>query len=319
MGNQQAKVLALDFGGTKLAAAVVDISSGELCSLVRENTPVEGKAEASIQMMFAMGKKALAQCGLEKPARVGISFGGPVALGRKTVLMSNHVTGWENMPLPQMAADYFLAPAAMDNDANAAALGAWWFDAHAEPDGMVYIQISTGIGSGLILNRQLYRGGCLAGELGHITMVENGPLCVCGKHGCLESFSAGWAIARDGQEAFKRSAKDSPLYTLCAGNPQLIDARLVVQAYRLGDEAAKAVITKAFTILGIAIAIVISLVDPQMIILGGGVARSEEEMRSIVEAVVKKELHPLLRNRCKLSFSRLEGKETLLGAALLEE
>jgi glucokinase len=319
MGDQQTQVLALDFGGTKLAAAVVDTSSGELCSLVKESTPIEGKADASIQLMFSMGKKALAQCSLEKPTRVGISFGGPVALDRKTVLMSNHVPGWEDMPLPQMAADYFHAPAAMDNDANAAALGSWWFDARAEPDCMVYIQISTGIGSGLILNRQLYRGGCLAGELGHITMLENGPLCVCGKHGCLESISAGWAIAREGQEAFKQVPNDSPLYMLCDGNPQRIDARLVVQAYRLGDEAAKAVITKAFTALGIAIANVISLLDPQMIILGGGVARAEAEMRSVVEAVVTKELHPLLKNRCKLSFSRLEGKETLLGAALLEE
>ena len=319
MNTDNPKVLSLDFGGTKLSAAVINVKSGEICSLVKHATPSQGGAKTSIQKMFEIAKQALIQCNLTSPSRVGISFGGPVALDRKTVLMSNHVAHWEGIPLPQMASDVFICPAAMDNDANAAALGSWWFDAKREPDYMIYIQISTGIGAGLILNRHLYRGRSLAGELGHITMLHNGPQCMCGKQGCLESLSAGWAIARVAREVLTLVTPESPLYRICGGDEEKIDARMLIQAANDGDTAAKTAVTYAFTMLGIAIANVISLFDPQVVMLGGGVARAEAEMRAVLEPVIERELHPLFKDRCTLRFSQLEGKETLLGAALLEE
>ena len=269
--------------------------------------------------MFEMGAQALQQCTLAIPARVGISFGGPVNLDRKAVLMSNHVADWEGIPLPRLATQAFGCPAFMDNDANVAALGSWTYDVNCGPDNMVYLQVSTGIGSGIILDRKLYRGGGLAGEVGHITVIPGGPECVCGKRGCLESLCAGWAIARAGREALQKTTENSPLYQLSRGDPNLVDAHLVIDAARAGDPLAIEVTSQAFTALGIAIANVISLFDPQMIILGGGVTRAEAEMRAVLEPVITKELHPLFADRYQLSFSKLNGKETLLGAALLQE
>jgi len=269
--------------------------------------------------MFDMGRQALEECGLSTPARVGISFGGPISADRKEVLMSCHVAGWEGVPLPKLASEAFDCPAEMDNDANAAALGSWYFDTHTEPDDMVYVQISTGIGSGLILNRNLFRGGGMAGEIGHITVIPDGPECMCGKRGCLESLCAGWALARDGREALEKASKDSALYQLCEGDPSQIDVQLLIQAARRGDSQAKAIVNRAFTALGIAIANVISLLDPQVIVLGGGVARAEKEMRAVLDPVIRRELYPPFRERYKLRFSHLNGKETLLGAALLHE
>ena len=319
MTPKKTKVLALDFGGTKLAAAVVDRATGEISALVRRPTPRLQGAPACMETMFDMGKQALNKSGLTAPAQVGISFGGPVSTDRKKVLMSSHVAGWEGVLLPERAEQVFHCPAVMDNDANAAALGSWHFDAHCEPDNMVYIQVSTGIGSGLILNRGLYRGGGIAGEFGHLTMVPDGPKCMCGKRGCLESVCAGWALARDGREALKTASNKSALYQLCRGNPLQMDAKLLIQAARMGDSQANAIVKRAFTALGIAIANVILILDPQIIMLGGGIAKAESEMRAVLEPVITRELHPSFKERCKLQFSHLDGKETLLGAALLHK
>ena len=319
MAGSENKVLALDFGGTKLAAAVVDLANGRFCAEVRRPAPTPASASESIRAMFAMGREALNECGLETPAKVGISFGGPVSGDRKTVLMSNHVPDWEGIALPRLAEEAFGCLVFMDNDANAAALGSWTYDANREPDSMVYLQVSTGIGSGLILNRSLFRGGSLAGEVGHMTIFPDGPECVCGKHGCLESLCAGWAFARAGREALQGAKSDSPLFQLSRGTPEKVDARLVIEAARAGDEKAKEITARAFTALGIAIANLISLLDPQKIILGGGVTRAQADMRAVLEPVIDRELHPLFKNRCTLEFSKQNGKETLLGAALLEE
>jgi len=319
MTPSETRVLTLDFGGTKLAAAVVDTRSGEICSFVRRPTPSLQDAAACITAMFDMGRQALKECGLSTPARVGISFGGPVSTDRKEVLMSCHIAGWEGVPLPKLAREAFDCPAEMDNDANAAALGSWYFDAHTEPDNMVYIQVSTGIGSGLILNRNLFRAGGMAGEIGHITVIPEGPKCMCGKRGCLESLCAGWALARDGREALRNASKASILYQLSQGDPLQIDAQLLIQAARKGDSQAKAIVNRAFTALGVAIANVISLFDPQVIMLGGGIARAENEMRAVLDPVITRELYPPFKERYKLQFSHLNGEETLLGAALLHE
>lgn len=319
MNSEPANVLALDFGGTKLAAAVVDPCSGEIRALQRHSTPAKQGARVSIQTMFDLGRQALREAGLVSPTRVGISFGGPVSADRATVLKSNHVADWEGIPLAQLAREAFDCPAVMDNDANAAALGAWGFDANRQPDNMIYIQVSTGVGAGLIFNRAIYRGGALAGEFGHVTVESGGPACACGKHGCVESLCSGWALARDGREALRHASSDSPLFRLSGGMIEKVDARLLIQAAVEDDPLAKAIIDHGFTALGIAIANTINLLDPDLVMLGGGITHAEDAMRSVLIPVLEREVHPLFRSRYKLQFSHLDGKETLLGAALLQD
>jgi glucokinase len=317
MSTPSAPVLALDFGGTKLAAAVVDTASGTILAYQCQTTPPRQGAPASIESMFNLGNQALAEAGMQRPARVGISFGGPVSVDRQQVLVSYHVADWEGKRLPSLAAEAFGCPAAMDNDANAAALGAWGFDALRQPDHLVYIQISTGVGAGLILNRDIFRGGALAGEFGHITMQVGGPPCPCGKRGCVEALCSGWAIARDGLAALPHAASGSPLHRLsqrAAGDP---DARLVLQAAREGDPLAHEIAERAFGALGVAIANVICLLDPQVVMLGGGITQSQDIIRPIIETTLVREVPAMFKDRCQLRFCTLQGRETLLGAALL--
>jgi glucokinase len=205
----------------------------------------------------------------------------------------------------------------MDNDANAAALGEWYFGAGKRVENMIYIQVSTGVGAGLILNGQLFRGNALAGEFGHITILPDGPICVCGRPGCVESMCSGWAIARDGRAAFEVSAVNSPLHQLCNNLADQISAQTVIEAYRQGDLLAQAILEKAFTGLAIGISNMVSLFDPDSVVLGGGVTRAQDVLLQFLNPALEKYLHPLSKNRFALKFSELNGMETLLGAALL--
>jgi glucokinase len=312
-------VLALDLGGTKLASAVINPVSGQFLSFCQSTTPAEKGAAACIQAMFALGQKAVAEAGVSSVARVGISFGGPVSNDRKRVLRSFHVSGWDEIALPQLASEAFGCPASMDNDANAAALGSWTFDARQEPDNMLYIQISTGVGSGFILNRKLYRGQALAGEFGHSTIQPGGPKCTCGKKGCVESVCSGWALAREGRAALLKAEVHSPLYQIASTNNGPLDARLVFQAAREGDASANHILENAFTRLGTAVANLIYLFDPGMIVLGGGLIRSKDLIQPILDKAFEQEVHSLFRERCQIRFSTLEGREPLFGAALLQD
>jgi glucokinase len=311
-------VLTLDFGGTKLAAAVVETKTGKTTALTRKSTPVRQGAEATLNAMIEIGWEALEGCGIkDQITRVGISFGGPVNKDRTTVLHSHHVPEWGGIVLTERIANTFEIPAFMENDANAGAFGEWYFGAGERVENMIYIQVSTGVGAGLILKHQLFRGEALAGEFGHITVFPNGPTCVCGKSGCVESLCSGWAIARDGKEAFKHAAPSSPLWRLSEGKGENVKASTVIEAYREGDLIAKTILEQSFTSLGIGIANIICLFDPEIVVVGGGIARAKDVMMEFLKPALDNYVHHLFKNRYRLKFSELDGQETLLGAALL--
>ncbi len=310
-------VLSLDFGGTKLVAAVVDTQTGKTTALTRKSTPVRHGVEATLNAMIEVGREVLEGCEIkDQIRRVGISFGGPVNKDRTTVLHSHHVQEWDGIVLTERIANTFEIPAFMENDANAGAFGEWYFGAGELVENMIYIQVSTGVGAGLILKHQLYRGEALAGEFGHIAVLPNGPTCVCGKSGCIESLCSGWAIARDGKEAFN-AAPNSPLWRLSEGKEENVKASTVIEVYREGDLIAKTILEQSFTSLGIGIANIICLFDPEIVVIGGGIARAKDVMLEFLEPALDNYVHHLFKNRYRLKFSELNGQETLLGAALL--
>lgn len=307
--------LALDFGGTKLAAALVDCSLGQVIDRERLATPPT--AQESLKMIFAAGNT------LQQKAKachipvigVGISFGGPVSADKKFIGRSMHIPGWEDFPLPQSVSQHFGLPAFLENDANAAAFGEWKFGAGKGFQHMLYIQVSTGIGAGLILKGSLYHGAGSAGEFGHMTIEAEGPLCTCGKHGCVESLASGWAIALAARQVFSDLAEDSILRQNNSAALELIEARHVIEAAHLGDPAAQSILTKAFNKLGIAIANAANLLDPQVIVIGGGLSKAGELlMKPVLETYQK---HILSASPLPIVFSKLGDDAPLLGAAAL--
>lgn len=313
-------VLALDFGGSKLAAAVVEPRRGRIIAKTRQERLPSANAQQSLEQMIALGRGVLQDGQTPSSAllRLGVSFGGPLSRDRRYVLRSMHVPDWESFPLAERLETAFGCRAFMDNDANAAALGEWRFGAGRGLDSLLYIQVSTGIGAGIVVHRRLLRGAGLAGEFGHMTVAPDGPLCVCGKRGCVESFAAGWALARDGRTALVNALLNSPLRKLCGDDPERLDARLVCEAARQGDPIANAILDRAAQALGMTLANAVVLLDPQAVVIGGGVSRSQDVLATRLAAAVSEFLPPMFQGRCPLMFSQLGGDETLLGAALLD-
>ena len=309
--NASDLALVFDFGGTKLAAAVIDVKTGGIIKEERASTPAKQGAEACVQSMLKLGDRLNAG---QKLHGIGISFGGPVTRDRQYCVKSQHVAGWDNYPLIQTFEDHFQLPSAMDNDANLAALGSWVYDAHQKPENFLYIQASTGIGGGLVLKRKLYRGAGIAGEFGHFTVEGSQRACVCGNIGCMETYCAGWGITNQAKEILSTTNphpfwKTIPLAKITAKN--------VFDSIRAGDDTMKTMIEEAFTHFGVALSNAIALVGVEQVILGGGVFQSTDILAPIVVPIVEQNLPPYMKGSCPISFSTLAGRETLLGAALL--
>lgn len=314
-------VLALDFGGTKLAAAVVDVGMGKIISpVIRRQTPVSEGASGTLKSMIECGNQAIASVDQSRSVKaVGISFGGPVSSDRKSVLRSIHVSNWDNVSLVDEISRAFNLPTAMDNDGNVAALGEWWFGGYRHLENLVYVQTSTGVGGGLIIGGQLYRGGGLAAELGHHIIELNGPQCMCGRKGCLESICSGWAIAREGRAALSNETVSPALAQLSQNDPDAVDAFMVFEACRALDPVSLKIVHRALDGLALMIANLVASIDPQVVVIGGGLTRSKDIFEDYFLPVAHDLLHPFFKGRCQIELSTLDGDALLLGAALLTQ
>ncbi|HEU4325202.1 MAG TPA: ROK family protein [Roseiflexaceae bacterium] len=253
-------VLGLDFGGTKLAAGLVDTTSGTLMSSARRPTPPD--AEASLAAMLALAEGLLAGHP-DAPAAVGVSFGGPVEADGRTVRLSMHIPGWEGQPLAERLERALGLPAAVANDGDAAALAEHRFGAGRGVRNLLYLTVSTGIGGGLVVDGRLYRGErAWAGEIGHLLLKPDGPPCPCGRNGCLEALASGLSIARE----MRARRPEQPGVT----------AQQVAEAAAVGDPLARAVWDEAMGWLGVGVASAANLLNPGRVVIGGGLTGAGE-------------------------------------------
>ncbi|MEN6644362.1 MAG: ROK family protein [Armatimonadia bacterium] len=249
-------IIGLDVGGTRLSAALVRLD-GRVLNVARERTPQCG--EAALELLFEMVRdlqqttKALAA----PPAGIGIGFGGPVDFGTQTIVRSHHVEGWKpGLPMARLFAERFGLPVVVDNDANCGGLGETKFGAAHGYRNVLYVNIGTGIGGAVILNGEIHHGAhSTAGEIGHSVVLPGGPVCTCDKCGCLEALSSGSAIGREGR---------------AAGMGE-VTGREVGESALTGEPVAVEVVARAARWLGLAIGNAANLIDPEIIVLGGGV------------------------------------------------
>ncbi|MEH2080259.1 MAG: ROK family protein [Nostoc sp.] len=290
-------ILALDFGGTKLAAATVNIGSRKWLHYERRLSPVDADAKTDLEIMRSLIYSLLQGT---KPAAIGVSFGGPVDASTGTVRLSHHVPGWENIPLKALLEDEFGVSVGVDNDANVAALGEQRFGAGQGYDSLFYITVSTGVGGGWILNGQPWRGaGGMAGEIGHIVVDPAGPVCLCGKRGCVERLASGPYMAQNVREILekepqrRKGLKDKEILRgLVGDNLTLLTGQLVSEAAAAGDDLAKQVLHKAAWALGVGIGNVANLMNPQRFVLGGGVTKAGEDFWQVVRQVARETALP---------------------------
>lgn len=311
--------LTLDFGGTKNACAVfVANGHGEFRveSLERRASPPDPDAKYDYATMLDLAKNVLRG---RTPTAVGVSFGGPVRASRGLVVLSHHVAGWENIPLRARLEGEFATRVVMDNDANAAALGETRFGAGRGCSSILYITVSTGVGGGWVLNGEIYHGATeLAGELGHVVIDPQGPPCVCGRRGCVEQLACGPAIAR---RARARLAREPSLGKLLRArirdNPSLVTALLVNEAALAGDELAREIMQDAASALGFALGNVICLMNPQRIIIGGGVSNAGPHYFETIRTAARANVMPQLRDTVDIVRAELGDQAPLWGALAL--
>ena len=282
-------LLALDFGGTKHAAAVVTAGERHWLAHRRALSAPKPNAIADMNLMRSLIYDVLQG---KQPAAIGVSFGGPVNASTGYVRLSHHVPGWENTPISSLLEAEFGVPVSVDNDANVAALGEHRFGAGQGYDSFLYITVSTGVGGGWILNGRPWRGAeGMAGEIGHIVVDPAGPLCLCGKRGCVERLASGPYIAQQVKECLQQSPERGQVLRTLVGK-EAITAQIVSQAAAQGDELASHVLERAGWALGVGIGNVANLMNPQRFVLGGGVTKSGDRFWEVVRRVAKETALP---------------------------
>lgn len=284
-------LLAFDFGGTKLTAAVILPGTNQWQAHSRAFSPPNADANTDIEIMITLAREVL---GGEKPTAIGVSFGGPVDFTTGTVRLSHHVPGWENVELRSLLESEFNAPTLVDNDANVAALGEHRFGAGQGMKSLFYITVSTGVGGGWILNGKPWRGaGGMAGEIGHTVVDPNGAICLCGKRGCVERLASGLYIAQEVKELLQVQPNQGQiLRDLVSNNLENITSKVTSRAAAQGDNIAIKALEKAAWALGIGIGNTANLVNPQCFILGGGVTKSGERFWEVVRKVARETALP---------------------------
>lgn len=273
-------ILGIDIGGTKTTVGVAD-RYGKLLLHKRIMTPNVLGPTVNIGMIIPAAHEVVIKQG-ERVTAVGIGCGGPLDRKTGTLHKVSNLPGWEGLCLTEVFSDEFGAPAYLDNDATAAALGEARFGAGKGVDSFVYFTISTGIGGGIVLDGTPYRGcGENAAEFGHMKISDEGPECNCGDRGCLEAYASGTAIARIAREGLDAH----PESTL--GRSDEITAESVAAAAAGGDHYAYEVWYGAMRNLGLGVANVVNALNPRRVILGGGVTKAGDMLLEPVREVVR--------------------------------
>lgn len=307
---------ALDIGGTKILAGLID-RRGELLARRRIETLAVRGAEEVIARAGATLHALLHEVGADEAAlqAIGCSVPGPLDSKSGTVIFSPNL-GWREVPFVELLRHQFAVPIAIDDDAHCAALAEWHLGAARGTRSAIYVTISTGIGSGIIIDGRLYSGAHgFAGEVGHITLDRNGPACSCGNSGCFEALASGSAIATRAKETVMSSQKT--MLSTFHENPALLIASEVMQAAAAGDAAAGQIIKTAGEFLGLGLAAVASAFDPEIIVVGGGVVQANDLLLAHARATFAARVIPPLGSLVSIVPAALGEESALHGAALL--
>ena len=300
--EMQGLILALDYGGTQLSAAIVAPGARQWLDLARVPSPPAKDARYDYDTMLALARKLLND---RKPDAIGVSFGGPVDAARGLVLLSHHVPAWENVPLRDRLQKEFGVPVSIENDANVAALGECKFGAGQGCGSLLYVTVSTGVGGGWVLDGTIFHGSdSMAGEIGHtigqppanLETRDRLPLCPCGRYGCVEALACGPAIARDArQRLIAEPNRGAKLRALAQGNLDTVSAETVSRAASDGDELALEVLHDAAHALGFGIGTAVTLINPERVAIGGGVSKSGESWWRAVRESARANTLPQMR------------------------
>ena len=316
-----AKRIGIDVGGTNVKIALVD-DNGK--SIYSNSVPTYAKMgyEYTVNNIKQAIKDLMKETNTTPSDIEGIGFDFPGQVDCKTgvVKLAPNIPGWVNVPIAQMIEDEFHIPTRIDNDVRCAALGELKFGAGRGCENFICITVGTGIGSGIVINGKVVRGATnAAGELGHIKLQMNGgPICGCGDTGCLEAFASGPAIVAMAQEYIK-GGKSTKFREMAAAEGGEITPYMVAKAAEEGDPVAKRIFEIVGEYIGIGLTSVINLLNPERVIIGGGVAESGELLLGPIRKTIKERAMVVAGNAVEIVPAQLGNSAGVIGASMLIE
>ena len=310
--------VGVDVGGTNVKVALVD-KTGSIVYTDTVPTRAEMGYEYTISNIIKAISDVIKESKVTKDAVEGIGFGfpGQIDCDNGIVRLAPNIPGWVDIPIADIVSKEFGVPVKVDNDVRCAALAELNYGAGKGTTNMICITVGTGIGSGLIVNGKLVRGASnAAGELGHIKLqMEGGPLCGCGDQGCLEAFASGPAIVAMAEEYIKGGK--STKYRELAKNE--ITPYYVCEAAKQGDVVAKKIFEIIGTYIGTGLASVVNLLNPEKIVIGGGVADAGDFLFNPIKDALKKRTMPIQGAAVQVVHAELGNTAGVIGASLLIE
>lgn len=313
-------IVGVDLGGTFIKVGVVPFDGGTVLGM--RSLPTEPQrgpkfvVDRVIDMIRAAMKDARHEAEIPDDGFLGIGIGSPGPLDRESgTVLSTPNLGWRNFPLRDLIANGIGLTAVLDNDANCAALGEYWQGAGRDASNLIAVTLGTGIGGGIVLDGRVFHGASdVAGELGHMTIDSTGRKCNCGNYGCLEAYASGPAIAARALEGLEAGAA-SVLPALVDHVLERITAETVYEAIVEGDLYAKEVMRETAKFLGTGIANLINVLNPDLIVISGGVTKAGEHLLDPLHSEVRRRAFREGFEHCRIVTSELGGMAGVVGAA----
>jgi len=315
-----AKRIGIDVGGTNVKIALVDENGKIIYS-----SSVPTYAKMGYEYTVNNIKQAIRDLMKETETKakdiqgIGFDFPGQVDYKTGVVKLAPNIPGWVNVPIAQMIEEEFHIPTKIDNDVRCAALGELKFGAGKGCENFVCITVGTGIGSGLVVNGQLVRGASnAAGEIGHIKLqMHDGPICGCGDTGCLEAFASGPSIVAMAYD-YIRGGKSTKFREM-AGAEGEITPYMVAKAAEEGDPVAKRIFEIVGEYIGIGLTSVINLLNPEKVIIGGGVAEAGDLLLDPIRRTIKERAMVVAGSAVQIVPAQLGNSAGVIGASMLVE
>lgn len=308
--------LGIDIGGTNVKIAVVGRSGKVLARGVIDTNPAEGPNKTFRRIGAASRSLISLRRGVEVLA-AGVGCAGLIDTDKGRLSSSPNLPAWENTPLRRIAERAFGVYTIVDNDANGAAYGEFCLGAFKGVRHLVFITLGTGVGGGVVTDGRLLRGSAnYAAELGHTAISVDGPKCRCGSRGCLEAYVGTYGIVRSAREAL-RERKSRVLKGWIEKDGRRLTPQLVFEAARRRDAVASAVVRDVGKHLGVGIASLVNIFNPEVVVLGGGVSGSFDVLKPYIERTVHRRAFAESARISRIAPSVLGNDATAVGAAML--
>ena len=311
--------IGVDLGGTNIVSAIVNCQ-GKIVNRLKVPTLAERGKEATIKRIIDTINENIVQSTIVLDDIIGIGIGapGPLDIKRGIINFAPNLPGWIDVPLKKKLENEFNMKVVLENDANAAAWGERCFGAGQGVNNLVCFTLGTGIGGGIIIDGKIYHGNNYgAAELGHMTVNKDGPRCNCGNYGCLEAYSSATGIKNriinrieEGIKSEFLNFDDDKLF-------ESLRLKSIFEAARKGDKLTKGVVEEAISYLGIAIANIANILNPEMVVLVGGITNEGDKLLIPLREEVKKRAFYSNYKSLKIVIGKLGGNAGVLGAAAL--